>query len=82
MASNVVSLKNGINQTQGDQWAGMTVEDLRNDPVVEQVLHLTGDESVEVSVNGGGYESVDSDYVVEVGDVVRFGRSAGEKGSL
>ena len=80
MASNNVSVSNGVNNFATSNLVGQTVENLTGGPFAD-VLQLNGDEVVTVSSNGGDYRTVDSFYTFQAGDSVRFARSGGDKGS-
>lgn len=81
MSNQTVTLSNGAYSTSNPGYAGLSVYDIMHDDDVAAQCNLNGGESVRVRSAGSSvFESVDSDYVLELGDTVRFERTAGTKG--
>lgn len=77
-----VNVSNGADNMAFKRFVGLTVEDLRNDGVVQDSFSLTGDEQVTVTSDGEPAQVVGDDYVLHAGDQVVFSRQTGEKGSV
>lgn len=78
--SNGVTVTCGPNTFTSDRFNGFTIDELRRDNTVSDILNLSGSESVEVRTPGNDWESVRGTFEVENGDEVRFFRSSGTKG--
>lgn len=68
-----------IREIRGESVVGLLVEDFVSDEVIAGLFNLTGEEAFEVSSNGAGFRTVADNYRLRDGDVVRFGRTGGEK---
>jgi hypothetical protein len=74
-----VRVTNGVRNTSSAEFVGMTIDGLLEE--VQGYFHLSGEEVANVRNSGSSsFVPVDSDYVLQSGDEVRFVRAAGTKG--